>query len=414
MAQLKGFSATANLIRMMAQKPPQPATEPEVDSQSTDASGGTPIRRGPLGRGQREAAAAKLALVKKQLSEADAEGKWSQRTGPLIDRPVGSAPAHFGQMGQLGAVPVWDRPSPVSPQAAGLQRMAEDVVPELPTPAMVRQTSKERREASRAALEEQLERQRLMRQSARDEAERRRAADSLEHRQQLEGLKPDSGRGSLDFEEQYAALAAARGTPPASGRGTPPGSGSSFAGLPGGLTPGSITPAGASSGAVTPSGRSGGLSRQPSGPEQAHAGGGQRPHAPGSGGTSQSGGGAAGLPEEAALDQFGSGSSALHSQPPSQPVSRSHSNHRLAQGGAAAADGGEAVHPSITNSAGSASSSMGVNRWVGGAGRGGEAFRGSAERRCGTCRDIDNACQLMGTAAPTAPASRSTAAPSLP
>lgn len=360
-AQLKGFSATANLIRMMAQKPPPPAPEPEVDSKSTDASGGTPVRRGLQGRGQREAAAAKLAMVKKQLSEADAEGKWTQRTGPLIDRPVGSAPAHFGPVGQLGAAPVWDRPSPVSPQAAGLQPQAEDVVPELPTPAMVRQTSKERREASRAALEEQLERQRLMRQSARDEAERRRAADSLEHRQQLERLKPDSSRGSLDFEEQYAALAAARGTPPASGRGTPPGSGSRLAALPGGLTPGSITPAGGSSGAVTPSGRSGGLSRQPSGPEEGHAGGGQRSHAPGSGGTSQSGGGAAGLPEEAVLDQFGSGSSALHSQPPSQPVSRSHSNHGLAQGGATAADGGQAPHPSITNSGGSASSSMGVH-----------------------------------------------------
>ncbi|PRW57695.1 Serine threonine- kinase CTR1 [Chlorella sorokiniana] len=350
-AQLKGFSATANLIRMMAQKPPAP-TEPDVDSKSTDASGGTPLKRGAPGRATREAAAAKLALVKKQLSEADAEAKWAQRTGPLIDRPTGSAPAQFGAVGPLGTGPSWERPQLAGAQPAALQPAgvlgSEDVVPELPTPAMVRQTSKERREASRAALEEQLERQRQARQSARDEAERRRAADSLEHRQQLEGLKPPGGRTSLELEEQYAALAAAGG---GSGRGTPPASGSSLAGLLagmatpgglGGLTPGSITPAGATSGAVTPSGRSGGLSRQHSGPEQGHAGA-----------------------EEAGIEQAGSGSSALQSQPPSVPPSRSHSNQGLGQGGGGGngggANGGEAPYPSVTNSGGSTSSSTGVN-----------------------------------------------------
>ncbi len=393
-AQLKGFSATANLIRMMAQKPPPAPTEPDVDSKSTDASGGTPLRRGPAAdrsQRQQQAAAAKLALVKKQLSEADAEGKWAsaQKQPPLMERAPGSAPAILGPMGQLGTGPSWEAPRlpPAVPQPAGqqlagqpwaaaLSQGSEDVVPELPTPAMVRQTSKDRREASRAALVEQQERERLMRQAAREEAERRRTSESAEHRQQLEGLVPAGARGSGDYEQQYAALAAAaagRGTPPGSGRGTPPPSGSSLAGLPSGLvtpsglgdiTPGSVTPAGASSGAVTPTGRSGGLSRQHSGPEQGQPGAEMRGPAslqPGNGGSASlggSGGGAASGPaEEAALHNFGSGSGAVPSQPPSLPLSRSYS------GGAA--EGGEPPHPSITNSAGSGSSSICVNRWAG-------------------------------------------------
>lgn len=434
----------------MAQKPPPAATEPDVDSKSTDASGGTPIKRGGLPADRsRQAAAAKLAQVtsglgaawstalqpsagtdvfckcglqseraepthlgppawgskpymglhtdapqvKKQLSEADAEGKWVQRPGPLIDRPTGSAPAHFGALGQVGSAPLRETPAWAAPAAAQPSASAqggEDVVPELPTPAMVRQTSKERREASRAALAEQLERDRAERQAAREEAERRRAADSLDHRQQLEGLKAGPAGGASLGEEELELLAQA-GAGGGSGRGTPPPSGGSLTGLPagvalaGGLTPASITPARSSmsSGAVTPSGRSGGMSRQHSGPEQGHVGAEPRAAAsplPGSGGTSQSGGAAAAA-GEAALENCGSGSSVLRSQTPSLPPSRSHSHQGLGQGNGAAADGGEGVHPSVTHSGGSGSSSMGVNRWVWEAAAGCPACRCSAGSR---------------------------------
>lgn len=275
----------------------------------------------------------------------------------------------------MGSAPLRETPSwaaPAAAHAAAAAQGGEDVVPELPTPAMVRQTSKERREASRAALSEQLDRERAERQAAREEGEQRRAADSLEHRQQLEGLKAPAGGAFLGQED--LELLAQAGAGGGTGRGTPPPSGGSLTGLPagvalaGGLTPASITPARSSmsSGAVTPSGRSGGMSRQHSGPEQGHVGVEPRAAAsplPGSGGTSQSGGAAAAA-DEAALENCGSGSNVLRSQTPSLPLSRSLSHQGLGQGNGAAADGGEGIHPSVTHSGGSGSSSMGVNRWV--------------------------------------------------